>query len=281
MFNRYVFIFLEDPERSIPDVARIVNKSWWKIYEILNYYHYKPYKFLPVQNLTEENKMRRTEFCQEMLIRIQDDPNFLPKIVFTDEATFTTAGMFNRKNKHFWATQNPQKKQVVKIQGRRSVNVWCAMYRNRVLGPIIFEGNMNGQKYLGLLQNDIENLLEELPVINYNQIIWQQDGAPAHNVVQVTEFLNNKYNLWIGRHGPIHWPPNSPDLSPLDLFLWGYLKNKIYYNRSHTLEELTQKIRTEIRELNQRNPQFILDAIRHKLKNNIRDCFNSGGSWVE
>jgi len=35
-------------------------------------------------------------------------------------------------------------------------------------------------------------------------------------------------DAWIGRGGPIPWPPQSPDLSPLDFFLWGYIKNNGY-----------------------------------------------------
>jgi hypothetical protein len=33
---------------------------------------------------------------------------------------------------------------------------------------------------------------------------------------------------WIGRGGSITWPPRSPDLTPLDFFLWGYAKNIVY-----------------------------------------------------
>lgn len=33
---------------------------------------------------------------------------------------------------------------------------------------------------------------------------------------------------WIGRDGPINWPPRSPDISPLDFFLWGYVKDIVY-----------------------------------------------------
>lgn len=32
---------------------------------------------------------------------------------------------------------------------------------------------------------------------------------------------------WIGTHSSIPWPPRSPDLTCLDYFLWGYLKNKV------------------------------------------------------
>ncbi|KAJ4429330.1 hypothetical protein ANN_26334 [Periplaneta americana] len=33
---------------------------------------------------------------------------------------------------------------------------------------------------------------------------------------------------WIGRGGPVAWPAQSPDLTPLDFFLWGCMKEKVY-----------------------------------------------------
>ena len=40
-------------------------------------------------------------------------------------------------------------------------------------------------------------------------------------------FLNVTFpNRWIGRGGPTPWPPRSPDITPLDLFLWRYVKDK-------------------------------------------------------
>ena len=41
--------------------------------------------------------------------------------------------------------------------------------------------------------------------------------------------MNATYNdQWIGRVGPVAWPPRSLDLTPMDLFLWGYMKALIY-----------------------------------------------------
>lgn len=95
----------------------------------------------------------------------------------------------------------------------------------------------------------------------------------------VSNFLNGKYNLWIGRHGPIHWPANSPDLTPLDNFLWGYLKDRVYCNRTHNLISLRQKIELEILNLNNEYPFYISNAIR-KLNELYQECFNNGGSYV-
>ena len=35
-------------------------------------------------------------------------------------------------------------------------------------------------------------------------------------------------NRWAGRDGPTPWPPQSPDITPLDRFLWGYVKDKVF-----------------------------------------------------
>ncbi|KAJ8962876.1 hypothetical protein NQ318_001284 [Aromia moschata] len=55
------------------------------------------------------------------------------------------------------------------------------------------------------------------------------DGAPPHFARQVRDFLNVEHpNRWIGRNGPIHWPARSPDLTPCDFYLWGYMKQLVY-----------------------------------------------------
>jgi hypothetical protein len=43
---------------------------------------------------------------------------------------------------------------------------------------------------------------------------------------------------WVGQGGPIVWPPCSPDLTPLDFFLWGCVKDQVYSWRVTTLNEL-------------------------------------------
>ncbi|KOC69246.1 hypothetical protein WH47_05909, partial [Habropoda laboriosa] len=54
--------------------------------------------------------------------------------------------------------------------------------------------------------------------------------------------LNEMFlNRWIeqGRH--IEFQPRSSDLTLLDFFLWGYLKNKVYTEECITTNDLKQK----------------------------------------
>ncbi|KYM95854.1 hypothetical protein ALC62_13505, partial [Cyphomyrmex costatus] len=63
----------------------------------------------------------------------------------------------------------------------------------------------------------------------------------------VRQFLDETFaHRWIGRRGYIEWPPRSPDLTPLDYFLWGYLKDRVYATKPANLEELRGRIIHEV-----------------------------------
>jgi hypothetical protein len=64
--------------------------------------------------------------------------------------------------------------------------------------------------------------------ISNNILIRQLVGAPVHFVHIVHDYLNVNFpGRWVGRGGPIAWPPRSPDLTPLDVFLWGSVKDQV------------------------------------------------------
>jgi hypothetical protein len=44
--------------------------------------------------------------------------------------------------------------------------------------------------------------LENSPLYDNTEIIWQQEGAPPHYSLRVREFLNNSFPEWIGRRVP-------------------------------------------------------------------------------
>lgn len=44
----------------------------------------------------------------------------------------------------------------------------------------------------------------------------------------------------------IEWPPYSPEISCLDFFFWGYLKDKIYKDNPKTLAGIERRIREKI-----------------------------------
>jgi hypothetical protein len=57
------------------------------------------------------------------------------------------------------------------------------------------------------------------------RIHFQKDGAPPHYHEEERKYLNIRFpGRWIGRAAPIARPPHSPDLTPQEFFLWGFVK---------------------------------------------------------
>ncbi|PSN41594.1 hypothetical protein C0J52_17612 [Blattella germanica] len=54
--------------------------------------------------------------------------------------------------------------------------------------------------------------------------------------------MDNLQGHWIGRRKHIEFPPRSPDLTPIDFYLWGTVKDEVYRRKPRTLEELRQEI---------------------------------------
>jgi hypothetical protein len=89
---------------------------------------------------------------------------------------------------------------------------------------------------------ELPHLLDDIPLVFPVNDWFHHDGAPPHFNQQAREILDQQYpDPWIGRGGPRHWPPRSPDLNPLDFFLWGHVKNCVYSQPVNT-EELRTRI---------------------------------------
>jgi len=74
-------------------------------------------------------------------------------------------------------------------------------------------------------------------------IIFQQGGAPPHWGLHVRRFLEAAFpNRWIGTDGPTPWPPRSPDITPLDFFIWGYIKDKVFSTPAPDITNLKARI---------------------------------------
>jgi hypothetical protein len=72
-----------------------------------------------------------------------------------------------------------------------------------------------------------------------SQTIPQENGAPLHFSHHVRNHLDREMvGRWTDRDGPIACPPRSPDLTPMDLFLWGYMKNIDYKVKINDLQHL-------------------------------------------
>jgi hypothetical protein len=114
---------------------------------------------------------------------------------------------------------------------------------NRLSGPHVLPPHLNGEGYLNFLQNELSDLLDDVPLQVRRGMWYLHDGAPTHSARGVKNWLDaNLENRWIGRNGPVLWPARSPDLNPCDFF-YGVILNQIVYETPvNTVEELTVRV---------------------------------------
>jgi hypothetical protein len=69
----------------------------------------------------------------------------------------------------------------------------------------------------------------------------------------------------IGRVGTIAWPPSSPDLSPLDFFLWGYVMNISYKFKVNDHQHLKARIRDAVAAVTPNMFQATWNEVEYRL----------------
>lgn len=212
--------FRENPKTSLRQASRDLHVSVSKIRTCLKKNKVLPFKPKIMQTLERGDEERRMEFCLFCQGEYLTDENFLGNILFTDEATFTTNGVVSSQNSRHWTTENPHWAINSKRQYSQKINVWAGIFNNRIVGPAFFEQTLNGERFLDFLNTYLWDFMEELNMDERRNIIFQLDGAPIHYAAAVRGWLNDTFpERWIGRNSPlIHWPPRSPDLTPLDFF---------------------------------------------------------------
>ncbi|GFU92341.1 uncharacterized protein TNCV_594661 [Trichonephila clavipes] len=79
-----------------------------------------------------------------------------------------------------------------------------------------------------------------IPELNNHDVqeLWfQQDGPTCHTARATIDLLKDTFgDRLISRFGPVNWPPKSCDLTPLDYFLWGYVKSLVYADKPQTFD---------------------------------------------
>lgn len=258
-----------DPSTSVRVISRRTGVAGTTVHRILKRNDLYPYHVQRVQALLPADYQRRIDFCRDMLRRCRQDPLFFYSILWSDESCFKRMGIFNMHNLHFWNVENPHIVRQDRFQHQFGVNLWAGILDGKIIGPFELPPRLNGVRYLQFLRDELGNLLNEVSQDVRDRMWLQHDGAPAHFARQVTEYLNETYpNRWIGRGGTVAWPPRSPDLNPLDYFLWGYFKGAVYETTNDNEQQLRQKLHyvSEVVKNNER-------ALRSLRNNFLRRCW--------
>ena len=124
--------------------------------------------------------------------------------------------------------------------------VWCGLWTGSIIGPYFFknaEGEcviVNGARYRAMTNGF---LLPKVQDIGVADLWFQLDGATCHTAGETIDLLKENFHYQIiSRNGPVNWPPSSCDLTPLEYFLWGYVKWLVHVDKPQSIDALEANI---------------------------------------
>ena len=130
---------------------------------------------------------------------------------------------------------------------------------------------VTSNRYCEMLEKFLRPRLEEF---DGSEDFWfQQDGATAHTARRSLGILREMFPSLVSLRGDIGWPARSPDLTPCDFFLWGYLKAEVYKHRPQTLKALKDAICEEVAAIHPEMTNIVMENFRERL----RQCIANNG----
>ena len=158
------------------------------------------------------------------------------------------------------------------VEHPTGVMVWVAISSSGVSRPLFIEpgAKINAVYYQ---KKVLEPFFTSDP-LSKRGLIFHQDSAPSHKAKSTLQ--------WLDEHGiayikPSEWTPASPDLSPCDFFLWGYLKSQLSKRTPKTVAGLKRAIAAELRKIPQ---EMINNALRSWAKRCLQ-VYRAGGRHIE
>jgi len=89
---------------------------------------------------------------------------------------------------------------------------------------------INGAHYRDVLLK--QEIMPDIHAISGDFFIFQQENAPAHRARETVALLQREVPAFIA---PNLWPPNSPDLNPVDYKVYGTIQDRVYRAKCETL----------------------------------------------
>jgi len=236
------------------------------------------FKRSPVQVISEATRLKRLQRSKQLLRRLPVEK--AKQIFFTDEKVFYVSPPVNSQNNRVWSggkKRNISSQRLLaeraKFSARVMVSAGVCFGGKGQLHFVDDKAKINADYYttklLPKLFLDCRNTVQQ-------NFIFQQDGAPAHSSRQAQQLISENCPAFITKD---EWPPNSPDLNPLDYYVWGAMleKYKKYQPKPTNKEQLRVALEKMWRDL----PQETINKAILSFRRRLRACVKTDGGHFE
>ncbi|CAF5048993.1 unnamed protein product [Rotaria sp. Silwood1] len=202
----------------------------------------KCYRRTCVQKLQSHHESSRKRCCT--WIRKNFKCEDVHKIMSTDEKISTRNRSLNPKNDVIWASSRLDADMSSGIYTKEkfpvSVMIGMGVTWNGLTIPYFFETGerLNTETYITKLLPFYKEEGDRL--FGHSNWCLQQDGASAHTSKESQDWCKRHLKYFIPED---RWPPNSPELNPLDYSIWDSMSKNINYQNVQTKNDLEREIR--------------------------------------
>ena len=205
-------------------------------------------KFVP-RVLKEDQKERRRHDSREMVKLINSDPAVLDALVTCDESWIYCYDPETKRQSSQWkhaGSPRPKKARQSKSTHKLLMITFFDSTGMIYMHWVPTGQTVNKEYYVEVLREFRKRFCwKRLALFKSGQWHFQQDNAPVHNSILVTDYL-----MKMGIKTVLH-RPYSPDLAPCDFCLFPKLKEKLRGCRYETIEEMKEVVSKVIDTLTQ------------------------------
>ena len=177
---------------------------------------------------------------------------------------------------HRWiATNNRDVHREMKTKFPATVMVFGVVSsEGQIMPPHIFEVGLkvNTKVYVDVLKSVVISWCNQ--VIGGRPWVWQQDSAPAHKSKETQVWLQKECYDFVPFS---YWSPSSPDLNPLDYFVWSYVENITNMTSHNTKASLIATIHRLFDEL----PPALIEKACSQYRIRIEAVIEAEGGYIE
>jgi len=213
------------------------------------------------------------EICQDLLGRLEIEPDFLDKIITGDESWVFDYDPETKRQSAEWQTESSPRPKKARMSRSRVKTMIIDFFDSRgiVHKEFVPPGQTVNHAFYKDVLKRLRKRVQRVRTDIADDWVLHHDNAPAHTALSVREFLVKK-NIPV-----LSYPPYSPDLASCNFSLFSKLKLTLKGHHFGTMENVQNVVTDKLHILTENDFRYCYD----QWKKRWNHCVTSQGSYFK
>lgn len=204
--------------------------------------------------ISEVNRQKRLDFARKY---VNKPLSFWRAWFWSDECSMQ---LFGKRRMRVWRRPEEAHSRAATVATVKSKSktamFWVMICRKKAYTPYWVKGNMNGAQYRDVLKTRVVRNLKDNP-----EAIFQDDNAPCHRSGLVKNYLATTTLK------TVTWPPQSPDMSPVEN-VFSIVKKNLQESRHppRNIQQLKEFVDKELQFFPKKTLEHLVDSMPRRCE---------------